>query len=87
MPERAAIFKRAVSKPEQLATKGCLALISFYRLFISPLKPKVCRFYPSCSQYTYDALNKYGLCRGLVMGMKRLSHCHPFNPGGYHPVE
>lgn len=70
-----------------MGTKSCMVLISFYRRFISPIKPKVCRFYPSCSQYTYDALNKHGLYRGLVMGLKRVSHCHPFNPGGYHPVE
>jgi len=70
-----------------MGTKSCLALISFYRRFISPIKPKVCRFYPSCSQYTYDALNKHGLYRGLAMGLKRVAHCHPFNPGGYHPVE
>jgi uncharacterized protein len=87
VPKRAAIFKGAVKQPEQLAAKGCLALISFYRRFISPLKPEVCRFYPSCSQYTYDAVSKYGFCKGLAMGLKRLSHCHPFNPGGFHPVE
>ncbi len=87
MPERAAIFNRITGKTEQVATKCCLILISVYRLYISPLKPTVCRFYPPCSQYTYDALSKYGLYRGLLMGLKRMSHCHPFNPGGYHPVE
>ncbi len=87
MPKREAIYKGALRETEHLATKGCLALLSFYRLFVSPLKPRVCRFYPSCSQYIYEALNKHGLFRGLVMGLKRLSRCHPFNPGGYHPVE
>ncbi len=87
MPERAFILKRAVKESESLAVKLCLALLRFYRIFISPLKPRVCRFYPSCSQYTYDALEKYGVIKGLLMGLTRLSHCHPFNPGGYHPVE
>ncbi|MGM0689120.1 MAG: membrane protein insertion efficiency factor YidD [Bacillota bacterium] len=72
---------------ERLVTKLCLALISFYRVFLSPIKPQVCRFYPSCSQYTYDALQRYGFKRGLVMGFKRILRCHPFSPGGYHPVE
>ncbi|MFO8192919.1 MAG: membrane protein insertion efficiency factor YidD [Bacillota bacterium] len=65
----------------------CLFLISFYMIYISPLKPRVCRFYPSCSQYTYEAVERYGIARGLYMGMKRILRCHPFNPGGYDPVE
>lgn len=64
----------------------CLAVISFYRNFISPLKPHVCRFYPSCSQYTFEAVNKYGILKGMGMGLKRILKCHPLNPGGYDPV-
>ncbi|MDW7739243.1 MAG: membrane protein insertion efficiency factor YidD [Bacillota bacterium] len=64
-----------------------MLLINVYRIFISPLKPQVCRFYPSCSQYTYEALKRYGFCKGIFMGVNRLLHCHPFNPGGYHPVD
>ncbi|MDY6825855.1 MAG: membrane protein insertion efficiency factor YidD [Bacillota bacterium] len=67
--------------------KICLLLIKFYRLYISPLKPRVCRFYPSCSQYTYEAVERYGIVHGLYMGLKRILRCHPFNPGGYDPVE
>jgi len=70
-----------------LAANMCLSLIRFYRLVISPIKPQVCRFYPSCSQYAYEAVFKYGLVKGLKMGAKRVICCHPFNPGGYHPVE
>ncbi len=87
MPEKAIATRMTVEVTERLATNVCLALIRFYRLFVSPLKPQVCRFYPSCSQYTYEALQRYGFARGLIMGVKRILRCHPFNPGGYHPVE
>ncbi len=88
MPEKAiAIRTTTKAITERLATNICLTLIRFYRLFVSPLKPQVCRFYPSCSQYTYEALQRHGFVKGLVMGIKRILSCHPFNPGGYHPVE
>ena len=66
--------------------KLTLLLIRFYQKFISPLKPPTCRFYPSCSEYTYQAVARYGLVKGGWLGIKRLSRCHPWNPGGYDPV-
>jgi uncharacterized protein len=63
-----------------------LALLSFYRRYVSPALPPSCRFTPSCSQYTYEAIERFGAARGSWMGLKRLSRCHPFNPGGYDPV-
>ncbi len=87
MSERAIAVKKIAGTTEYLATSLCLKLIRFYMLFISPLKPQICRFYPTCSQYTYEAFAKYGFLRGLFMGGKRILSCHPFNPGGYHPVE
>ena len=45
-----------------------------------------CRFHPSCSQYTILAIDKHGILRGLYLGAKRLSRCHPWNPGGYDPI-
>lgn len=66
--------------------KIALALIRFYQRFISPALPPSCRFYPTCSHYTYEAIEKYGLFKGGWMGVKRVARCHPLNPGGYDPV-
>lgn len=63
-----------------------LALIRFYRRYISTALPPTCRFYPSCSEYTYQAIEKYGVRRGGWMGLRRLSRCHPWHPGGFDPV-
>lgn len=63
-----------------------LGMIRFYQRFISPLLPAACRFYPTCSHYTYQAIEKYGVLKGGWLGLKRLARCHPFNPGGYDPV-
>jgi putative membrane protein insertion efficiency factor len=59
-----------------------LFLIRSYQVFISPLVGGHCRFYPSCSSYTYQAINKHGLLKGIFLGGKRLLKCHPFHPGG-----
>lgn len=64
-----------------------MAGIRFYRVFLSPLKPPTCRFYPSCSTYTLDAVNRHGVVNGLWLGLKRLARCHPWHPGGYDPVD
>ena len=60
-------------------------LINFYQK-LSKLKPPVCRFYPTCSQYMKEAIIKYGVIKGGWLGIKRICRCHPFNPGGYDPV-
>ncbi|MCX7795904.1 MAG: membrane protein insertion efficiency factor YidD [bacterium] len=63
-----------------------LALIRFYKLFISPMLGRNCRFYPTCSEYTYQAIEKYGLSKGILLGIRRILRCNPFNPGGYDPL-
>ena len=66
--------------------KAALACIKVYRYAISPLMASHCRFYPSCSCYTQQAIETHGVLRGSWLGLRRLSRCHPWNPGGYDPV-
>lgn len=63
-----------------------LGLITFYRKYISKFLGKNCRFYPTCSEYTYQAIEKHGTIIGLYLGIKRILKCHPFSQGGYDPV-
>jgi uncharacterized protein len=63
-----------------------LALIRFYQKWISRFLLSSCRFYPSCSEYTFQAIEKYGVLKGGWMGVCRIGRCHPFHPGGFDPV-
>ncbi len=63
-----------------------IKLIRFYQRRISPLTAPTCRFYPSCSQYTLEAVEKYGAAKGSWLGLRRILRCHPFHPGGHDPV-
>jgi len=67
-------------------TRAVALLIRGYQVTVSPLLPSVCRYQPSCSQYTLDAVERYGALRGVWLGTKRIARCHPFHPGGYDPV-
>jgi putative membrane protein insertion efficiency factor len=67
-------------------TRALVAVVEFYRRFISPLKPATCRFYPTCSAYALEAIKKYGAAKGGWLALKRIGRCHPLNPGGYDPV-
>lgn len=62
--------------------KLILKIIRFYQIFISPILGRNCRFYPSCSQYTLQAVSKYGVIKGLSFGIKRIIKCNPWAPGG-----
>jgi putative membrane protein insertion efficiency factor len=63
-----------------------LALIRFYQVAISPLKPPSCRFTPTCSQYAIEAIKKYGPFKGLYLAIRRILRCHPWGGSGYDPV-
>lgn len=63
-----------------------LGLIRLYQHTLSRLMPAACRFTPSCSEYGYEAVARYGVFRGGWLALRRIGRCHPFNPGGYDPV-
>ena len=69
-----------------MLARAMIAAIRFYRKGISPLKPPVCRFTPTCSQYGLEAVERYGAARGGWLLVKRLARCHPFGGSGYDPV-
>ena len=61
-------------------------LVRFYQAAISPYTPATCRYSPTCSQYTVEALKKHGPFKGLFLGLKRIGRCHPWGGSGYDPV-
>ncbi|MBI5047818.1 MAG: membrane protein insertion efficiency factor YidD [Deltaproteobacteria bacterium] len=63
-----------------------IGIIRFYKYCLSPLKAPSCRFYPSCSSYAQEALERYGPGKGIGIALYRLLKCHPFHPGGYDPL-
>jgi uncharacterized protein len=63
-----------------------LGFLRFYQIFLGPFFGGACKFYPSCSKYAYEAIEKHGARRGFVLAMKRLGRCRPFTKGGYDPV-
>lgn len=67
--------------------KVLIALVRFYRRYISPMRQPCCRFVPTCSQYALEALEKYGALKGSYLAIRRILRCHPFHKGGfYDPV-
>ncbi|MCL2190979.1 MAG: membrane protein insertion efficiency factor YidD [Treponema sp.] len=63
-----------------------VAVVRFYQYAISPYLPPSCRFYPSCSAYAIEAIERYGVPRGSLLALKRILRCHPFCAGGFDPV-
>lgn len=76
-------FTKAVRKASVLPF---VALIRFYQVCISPLKPPTCRFTPTCSQYALEAFRRHGPFKGLYLAVRRLLRCHPWGGSGYDPV-
>lgn len=70
-----------------LLKQAAVFLIKKYQKWISPLKGRSCRFYPTCSQYGIEAILKYGILRGSIMAVFRIFKCNPFHKGGYDPVK
>lgn len=69
-----------------LLVRPLLWLIRGYQLAISPMLGNRCRFYPSCSEYSMEALRRHGLLSGLWLTVRRIGRCHPWHPGGFDPV-
>jgi putative membrane protein insertion efficiency factor len=84
-PARRPPIARMLRFPGRAAVFLLLFLIRVYQVTLSPLLGPACRFEPSCSRYMAESLRRYGLFRGLGRGLRRLSRCHPWNPGGYDP--
>lgn len=76
---KARLFKKA-------AIYIALGCVRAYQSIISPILGPACRFYPTCSEYTYDAISRYGLLRGCQLAVGRILRCHPYNSGGNDPV-
>jgi putative membrane protein insertion efficiency factor len=72
---------------EYAVRKLAICLLDIYKICISPFIPTQCRFYPTCSSYMHEAIEKKGVLKGLVCGIKRILRCHPFSRGGYDPVK
>lgn len=69
-----------------IVSRALMGAIRLYQMTISQALPPSCRFYPSCSEYTLQAIARYGVLKGAWLGARRLLRCHPFHPGGYDPV-
>ncbi|MBF0200824.1 MAG: membrane protein insertion efficiency factor YidD [Desulfamplus sp.] len=69
-----------------LSKYSILMAVRLYQYIVSPIFPPSCRFYPSCSEYAFEAVHRYGSIKGSYLTVKRIFKCHPLNPGGFDPV-
>lgn len=79
-------MQRALIAMKGWPSQAAIAALRFYKRWISPLLPSACRFHPTCSEYMIEAVQKYGVVRGVGMGLWRLARCQPFCQGGFDPV-
>jgi len=80
------INRKVLTRLTHFLSRLALLSLRFYRLLVSPLLPPSCRFMPTCSEYAIDAIRTHGLWCGSLLGLKRISRCHPFTTGGHDPV-
>lgn len=73
-------------KIEELPRRFALAAIRIYQVTLSPFIGRQCRFHPTCSHYAAEAIERFGVLRGIWLALRRLGRCHPFHPGGFDPV-
>ena len=86
VPARPALPRRLARAGARAAAWLLIFLVRGYQVVLSPLFPPACRYYPSCSQYAIEAIEKHGALRGAWLAARRIARCHPFRPGGYDPV-
>lgn len=84
--DAASLGRRLAARLMRIPAAVAILLVTLYRLVVSPLLPPSCRYEPTCSAYTIEALRRYGLLRGAWMGARRILRCHPGHPGGFDPV-
>jgi uncharacterized protein len=77
---------REIHRPSSIGALVLLALVRVYQILFSPFLGGACKFYPSCSHYAMEAIQRHGAWRGFVLAMKRLGRCRPFTKGGFDPV-
>ena len=84
-----------MQRTEKIIRKIIIWLIVVYQKTLSPdhsfwryiIGKRICRFHPTCSDYAIESIEKYGVIKGIPMALRRIGRCHPFNPGGYDPVQ
>lgn len=74
------------TRPQSAAAKAALVVVAFYQRRISPLTGAHCIYMPTCSEYARQAIERYGLAKGVWLALRRILRCHPFHNGGYDPV-
>ena len=80
-------MRKAAEAGREILKRILILLVRGYQIFISPIMPGKCRFYPTCSTYFIQAVEKYGPFKGTLLGIRRSLKCHPFHEGGYDPLK
>lgn len=80
-------MRRIARTLRNILRRSIILMVRGYQIFISPIMPGKCRFYPTCSTYFIQAVEKYGPFKGSLLGIKRILKCHPFHEGGYDPLK